>query len=68
MAPETARANINLEMLRPLNIPMPPLALQEKFAGIVRQYERLRAPQRESLRQAEMLFGAVLEGSFRPHP
>ena len=22
----------------------------------------------ESLRQAEMLFGALLEGSFRPHP
>ena len=49
-------------------IPVPPLALQEKFAGVVRQYDRLRAQQRESLRQAEMLFGAMLEGSFQPHP
>jgi type I restriction enzyme, S subunit len=68
MAPETARANINLETLRPLKVPVPPLALQEKFAGVVRQYDRLRAQQRESLRQAEMLFGALLEGSFQPHP
>ena len=39
-------------------------AVQEKFAGVVRQYDRLRAQQRESLRQAEMLFGALLEGAF----
>jgi len=45
-------------------LPFPPLALQEQFAGVVQQYDRLRAQQRESLRQAEMLFGALLERAF----
>ena len=65
---ENAYSFLNPTILRTLKIQVPPLALQEKFAGIVRQYDRLRAQQRESLRQAEMLFGAVLEGSFNPHP
>jgi type I restriction enzyme S subunit len=62
------QASINQTDVKSLVVPVPPLPLQEKFAGVVRQYDRLRAQQRESLRQAEMLFGALLEGSFHPHP
>jgi type I restriction enzyme S subunit len=65
MAPETARANINLETLRPLAIPLPPLPLQQKFARIVQKYERLRAQQREAARQAEHLFQSLLHSAFR---
>lgn len=63
-----SKPGLNFDLIRSFEVPLPPLALQEKFAGVVRQYDRLRAQQRESLRQAEMLFGALLEGSFRPHP
>ena len=42
----------------------PPLALQEKFARIVRQFERLRAQQREAERQAEHLFQTLLHRAF----
>ena len=63
-APETARANINLDTLRPLRIPVPPLPLQQKFAGLVERVERLRAVQRESLRQAEHLFQSLLHEAF----
>src|ERR1035441_7026931 len=64
-APETARANINLDTLRPLRIPVPPLPLQQKFADLVERVERLRAVQREALRQAEHLFTSLLHRAFR---
>jgi type I restriction enzyme S subunit len=63
-APETARANINLDTLRPLRIPVPPLPLQQKFAAVVERVERLRAVQREVLRQAEHLFASLLHRAF----
>lgn len=63
-APETARANINLDILRPLRIPVPPLPLQQQFAALVQRVERLRAVQRESRRQAEHLFGTLLHRAF----
>ena len=45
-------------------IPLPPLALQEKFARVVQQFERLRAQQREAERQAEHLFQTLLYRAF----
>lgn len=62
--PETARANLNLETLRPLRIPSPPLPLQTRFAELVERHERLRSVQRESLRQAEHLFQSLLHRAF----
>jgi type I restriction enzyme S subunit len=64
VAPESAQKNINLEILRELNIALPPLNLQKQYAHITQKYERLRAQQREALRQAEMLFGALLQRAF----
>lgn len=42
----------------------PPLALQQKFAALVARHERLRATQREALRQAEHLFQTLLHEAF----
>jgi type I restriction enzyme S subunit len=55
---------VNREELAEQNIPLPPLALQEKFARIVQQFERLRAQQREAERQAEHLFQTLLHRAF----
>ena len=41
-----------------------PLALQQQFASLVARHERLRAVQRESLRQAEHLFQSLLHRAF----
>jgi hypothetical protein len=41
-----------------------PLPLKQRFAGLVRGHERLRAAQRESLRQAEHLFQSLLHRAF----
>jgi type I restriction enzyme S subunit len=63
-APETARANINLDTLRPLKIPVPPLPLQQKFTTLVDCLERLRATHIEALRQADHLFQSLLHQAF----
>jgi type I restriction enzyme, S subunit len=61
---EDAYSFINTGVLKSLKIPLPPLPLQEKFAQIVRRFERLRVQQRESDRQAEHLFQTVLHRAF----
>ena len=48
-----------------IRVPVPPLPLQQKFARVVQQFERLRAQQREAERQAEHLFQTLLQRAFR---
>jgi type I restriction enzyme S subunit len=64
-APESAQKNINLEILRELPVPIPPITLQGKFREVVRFFEQLREKQRESLRQAEHLFQTLLHQAFK---
>ena len=56
--------NVSVEGLRDVAIPVPPLRLQQRFADLVREHERLRAAQRECLRQAEYLFQSLLYRAF----
>ena len=55
---------LNMEIIKGLRIPLPPLPLQQKFATLVERVERLRAVQREALRQAEHLFDSLLHRAF----
>ncbi|NEQ51344.1 MAG: hypothetical protein F6K11_14590 [Leptolyngbya sp. SIO3F4] len=64
-APESAQKNINLEILRDLDIILSPLPLQQKFATIVQRFQRLRSQQQEADRQAEHLFQSILHRAFR---
>ena len=41
------------------------LSNQGMFAGVVRQYECLHAQRHKAARQAEQLFGALLDRAFR---
>jgi type I restriction enzyme S subunit len=56
--------NISKEKFMSMKLPIPPLTLQQRFADLVRGHERLRATQRESLRQAEHLFQSLLHRAF----
>jgi type I restriction enzyme S subunit len=56
--------NITQDDAASLLLPIPPLPLQQKFAGIVRRFERLRAQQREAQRHAEHLFQTLLHRAF----
>jgi len=51
--------------LKTIEFPLPPLPLQQQFAHIVQEFERLRAQQHETERQAEHLFQTLLHRAFR---
>ena len=55
---------LNMEIIKGLRFPLPPLPLQQKFAALVEHHERLRATKREALRQAEHLFQTLLHQAF----
>lgn len=55
---------LTLPMLEELPVPTVPLSEQERFATLVTRHERLRAVQREALRQAEHLFASLLQRAF----
>ncbi len=64
-APESAQKNINLAILRNLNIPMPPLALQRKFAGRIAAVEKQKAAYRSSLEKLDRLFASLQDRAFK---
>jgi type I restriction enzyme, S subunit len=61
---EGAYTFMSTSSLPELQIPSPPPELQTRFAELVERHERLRAKQREALRQAEHLFQALLQEAF----
>ena len=65
LAPEGTQPNLNTGIMKGLPFIVPPLQLQRKFVDITLRHERLRGQQREALRQAEQLFGALLGQAFR---
>jgi len=63
---ETTIPHISPTEIRSFAFHLPPLPLQTRFAELVQRHERLRAVQRESLRQAEHLFQSLLHRAFTP--
>jgi type I restriction enzyme S subunit len=55
---------LTLPMLEELPVPNVGFDEQQKFASLVERHERLRAAQREALRQAEHLFQSLLHPAF----
>ena len=55
---------LNMELIKSLEIPLPPLELQRKFARVVQRHERLRAQQLEGVRLAQGLYDALLHDAF----
>ena len=63
-APESAQKNINLAILRGLNIPLPPLPLQQTFATRIQAIEALKATHRTALAQLDALFASLQQRAF----
>ncbi len=57
-------AHFTAEKFEELPVCVPPLTLQQEYAGVVRRFERLRAQQQEATRQAEHLFQSLLARAF----
>lgn len=64
-ASQTAQKNINLEILRNLKVPCPPIELQTKFSQIVEKTEALKTKYQESLQELENLYGSLSQKAFR---
>lgn len=63
-APESAQKNINLAILRGLNIPAPSLVLQQTFATRIQSVEALKARHREALQELDLLFASLQHRAF----
>ena len=64
-APAAAQKNINLEILRALSVPKPPIELQSEFATIVEKVEALRSRYLQSLTDLEAFYGALSQQAFK---
>jgi len=63
-APESAKKSINLGILRVLDIPVPPIELQDKFVLIVDQVEQAKQKMRDSLHEMDNHFNALMQRYF----
>ena len=64
-APAAAQKNINLKILRELEVPAPPPDLQNQFAVIVEKVEGLKSRCQQSLTDLESLYGALSQKAFK---
>ena len=64
-APESAQKNINLAVLRNLDVPVPPIDLQREFSERVAKVEKLKAAQRASYAELDALFASLQHRAFR---
>lgn len=56
---------LNMEIIRGLRIPLPPIPMQERFGKLAAQQQHLQAVQEESMRQADYLFESLLDRTSR---
>jgi len=66
----SASIGANLPRLSPrtlakFKIPLPPLALQKKFASIVERVEKIKEAQKKSWKEIDDLFGVLMQKAFR---
>lgn len=64
-APAAAQKNINLKILRELNVPAPPPTLQNEFASIVDRVEGMKSQCQRSVADLEKLYGALGQKAFK---
>lgn len=63
-APMAAQKNINLKILRELEIPLPPIELQNQFAERIAIIEQQKHQAQTNLEKSEALFNSLLQRAF----
>lgn len=64
-APESAQKNINLKILNELEVPVPPIDLQNQFAQRVQQIEANKKNMINSLKELEDNFNSISQRAFK---
>lgn len=57
-------SGLNMGIIKGLPIPLPPLALQRRFAAIVESVEQQKARLREHLAELDTLFASLQQRAF----
>ncbi len=63
-APESAQKNINLKALSELYVIVPPIELQSQFAAFVKQVDKSKFENKQSLEKLELLKKALMQKYF----
>ncbi len=64
-APESAQKNINLRILRNLDVPLPPLDLQNKFISVVMRNKKIKENMEHETAELGLLFNSLAQRAFR---
>ncbi|MCA9124849.1 MAG: restriction endonuclease subunit S [Planctomycetaceae bacterium] len=64
-APETARANINVQTLESLTVPQAPIDLQCRFSETYKQLDKLRTQESEAIKLSDDLFNSLVQRAFK---
>jgi type I restriction enzyme S subunit len=55
---------LNLKIIKSIEIPLPPIQLQQKFASLVQQVEQIRQHQEQSKQQIDHFFNVLMQKAF----
>lgn len=55
---------ITINLVKKIEIPLPPIELQQKFADIVQKVEKLKEKQKESEKELDNLFSSLMQKTF----
>ncbi len=61
----TTVKNLKIEVVKKVKIPLPPLPLQQKFAKIVEQVEKMKESINKTKQKSEELFNSLVSKGFR---
>jgi type I restriction enzyme S subunit len=64
MTTDTVRRFLSMTNVAKFEVPLPPLAQQQKFAGIFSRMERLKQRQRQGTREINELFQSLMQKAF----
>ena len=56
--------NVSMEKFKSLDLPLPPLPLQEQFAEFVQQVDEVKSPVKQSLEKLETLKKSLMQEYF----
>lgn len=65
MQVSVARANLSLQNINDLEILLPPMELQNKFADFVKQVDKLKFEMETSLKELEYNFNSLMQKAFK---
>ncbi|MCL2426316.1 MAG: restriction endonuclease subunit S [Oscillospiraceae bacterium] len=63
-APQSAQRNINLQILRNIEVTVPPIDLQNRFANFVTETEQSKVKMQQGLDKLELLYKSLMQKCF----